>query len=74
MAEQAVLETTMYDDTDTDWLADELPARLAEAQAHQQSANQIRAEFYAEIVQAWYDKLQRLRDTRITRRITAAGW
>jgi len=74
MAEQAVMETTMYDDTDTDWLADELPARLAEAQAHQQSANQIRAEFYAEIVQAWYDKLQRLRDTRITRRITAAGW
>ncbi len=68
----------MYDDTNTeidmDWLAEELPARLAEAQAHQQSANQIRAEFYAEIVQAWYDKLQRLRDTRITRRITAAGW
>jgi hypothetical protein len=68
----------MYDDTNTetdmDWLADEMPARLAEAQAHQQSANQIRAEFYAEIVQAWYDKLQRLRDTRITRRFTAAGW
>ena len=74
MAEQAVLETTMYDDTDTDWLADELPARLAEAQAHQQSANQIRAEFYAEIVQAWYDKLQRLGDTRLTRWITAASW
>ncbi len=68
------METTMYDDTDTDWLADELPARLAQAQVHQQAANQIRAEFYAEIVQAWYDKLQRLRDTRITRRITAAGW
>ncbi len=66
----------MYDDiyTDTDWLAEELPARLAEAQAHQQSANQIRAEFYAEIVQAWYDKLHRRRDTRITRWITAAGW
>ena len=68
----------MFDDTNTeidmDWLAEELPARLAEAQAHQQSANQIRAEFYAEIVQAWYDKLQRLRDTRITRWITAAGW
>ena len=66
----------MYDDiyTDTDWLAEELPARLAEAQAHQQSANQIRAEFYAEIVQAWYDKLRRLCDTRITRWITAAGW
>ncbi len=70
------MEQTMYDDiyTDTDWLAEELPARLAEAQAHQQSANQIRAEFYAEIVQAWYDKLQRVRDTRLTRWITAAGW
>ncbi len=64
----------MYDDTDTDWLAEELPARLAEAQAHQQSANQIRAEFYAEIVQAWHDKLQRLGDKRITRWITAASW
>ncbi len=66
----------MYDDiyTDTDWLAEELPARLAEAQAHQQSANQIRADFNTEIVQAWYDKLQRLRDTRLTRWITAAGW
>ena len=68
----------MYDDTNTetdmDWLDDELPARLAEAQIHHQSANQIRAEFYAEIVQAWYDKLQRLGDTRITRWITAAGW
>ncbi len=74
MAEQAVMETTMYDDTDTDWLADELPARLAQAQVHQQAANQIRAEFYAEIVQAWYDKLQRLSDTRLTRWITAASW
>ena len=67
----------MYDDTNTetdmDWLADEMPARLAEAQAHQQSANQIRAEFYAEIVQAWHGKLQRLGDTRFTRWITAAG-
>ncbi len=63
----------MYDDTDTDWLADELPARLAQAQVHQQAANQIRAEFYAEIVQHWYDKLQRLVDMRITRWITAAG-
>ncbi len=74
MAEQAVMETTMYDDTDTDWLADELPARLAEAKIHQQSANQIRAEFYAEIVQNFYDKLQRLGDIKITRWITAAGW
>ena len=68
----------MYDNTNTeidmDWLAEELPGRLAEAQAHQQSANQIRAEFYAETVQAWYDKLQRLRDARLTRWITAAGW
>ncbi len=64
----------MYDDTDTDWLADELPARLAQAQVYQQSANQIRAAFYAEIVQAWYDKLQRLGDTRLTRWITAASW
>ena len=63
----------MYDDTDTDWLAEELPARLAEAQAHQQSANQIRAEFYAEIVHALHDKLQRLGDNRITRWVTAAG-
>ncbi len=63
----------MYDDTDTDWLADELPARLAQAQVHQQAANQIRAEFYAEIVQACYDKLQRLGDNRITRWVTAAG-
>ena len=63
----------MNDDTDTDWLADELPARLAEAQAHQHSANQIRAEFYAEIVQACYDNMRRLRNTRITRWITAAG-
>ncbi len=62
----------MYDDTD--WLADELPARLAQAQVHQQAANQIRAEFYAEIVQACYEKLQRLGGTRLTRRITAAGW
>jgi len=74
MAEQPVLETTMYDDTDTDWLADELPARLAQAQVHQQAANQIRAEFYAEVIQAWYDKLQRLGDTRLTRSITAASW
>ena len=64
----------MYDDTNTDWLADEMPARLAEAQRHQQTANQIRAEFYAEIVQAWHDKLQRLRDTRLTRWINAADW
>ncbi len=64
----------MFNDTDRDWLADELPARLAEAQAHQHSANQIRAEFYAEIVQHWYDKLQRLGDKRLTRWITAAGW
>ncbi len=63
----------MYDDTDLEWLADEMPARLAEAQAHQQSANQIRAEFYAEIVHALHDKLQRLGDTRITRWITATG-
>ncbi len=63
----------MYDDTDLEWLADEMPARLAEAQAHQQSANQIRAEFYAEIVHALYDKLRRLSDTRITRWITATG-
>ncbi len=67
------METTMRNDTDTDWLADELPARLAEAQVHQQSANQIRAEFYVEIVQAWHDKLQRLGDTRLTRWIGAAG-
>ena len=64
----------MYDDTDIDWLAEELPARLAEAQLHQLSANQIRAEFYAETVQYWYDKLQRLGDKRLTRWITAAGW
>ena len=64
----------MHDNSDTQWLADEMPARLAEAQAHQQSANQIRAEFCAEIVQVCHDKLQRLRDTRITRWITAAGW
>ena len=63
----------MYDDTDRDWLTDELPARLAEAQAHQQSANQIRAEFYADIAQHWHDKLQCLGDMRITRWITAAG-
>ena len=50
-----------------EWLADELPARLAEAQVHQQSVNQIRAQFYAETVQYWYDKLQRLGDKRITR-------
>ena len=62
----------MYDNTDTDWLADELPARLAQAQVHQQSANQIRAEFYAEIVHALHDKLQRLGDNRITRWVTAA--
>ncbi len=59
---------------DRDWLAEELPARLAEAQHHQQMANQIRAEFYAEIIQHWHDKLQRLSDIRITRWITAAGW
>ncbi len=68
----------MYDDTNTetdmDWLDDELPARLAEAQAHQQSANQIRAQFYADVIQHCYDKLQRLGDIRITRWITAAGW
>ena len=64
----------MYDDTDIDWLAEELPARLAEAQLHQQSANHIRAEFYVETVQYWYDKLQRLGDKRLTRWITAAGW
>ena len=63
----------MYDDTDLEWLADEMPARLAEAQVHQQSANQIRAEFYAEIVHALHDKLQRLGDNRITRWVTAAG-
>ncbi len=66
----------MYDDThtDIDWLADEMPARLAEAQAHQQSANQIRAEFYTEVIQHMYGKLQRLGDVRITRWINAAGW
>lgn len=64
----------MQHNTDTQWLADEMPARLAEAQAHQQSANQIRAEIYAEIVQDWHDKLQRLGDTRLSRWITAAGW
>jgi hypothetical protein len=64
----------MHDDTDTDWLAEELPARLAEAQRHQQSANQIRAEFYTEIVQSWRDKLQRLSDARIARWINAAVW
>ncbi len=64
----------MIDDRDTDWLTDELPARLAAAQAHQQSANQIRAEFYAEIVQSWRDKLQRLSDARIARWINAAVW
>ena len=64
----------MYDDSDIDWLADELPARLAQAQVHQQSANQIRAEFYAETVKAWHDKLQRLGDKRLTRWITAASW
>ena len=69
------MEQTMYDDiyTDTDWLAEELPARLAEAQAHQQSANQIRAEFYAAVIQHCYDKLQRLGDLRIARWINAAG-
>jgi len=74
MADQATKEKTMRNDTNTDWLAEELPARLAEAQAHQQSANQIRAEFYAEIAQAWHDKLQSLGNTRLTRWITAAGW
>ena len=64
----------MHNDRNTDWLTEELPARLAEAQAHQQSANQIRAEFYAEIIQHWHDKLQRMRDTRMRRWISAAGW
>ena len=68
------METTMRNDTDTDWLADELPARLAEAKIHQQSANQIRAEFYAEIVQNFYDKLQRLGDIRISGWINALDW
>ena len=66
------METTMHNDRE--WLAEELPARLAEAQAHQQSANQIRAEFYVEIIQAWHDKLQRLGDIKLTRWISAAGW
>ena len=63
----------MRNDTNTDWLADEMPARLAVAQIHQQSANQIRAEFYAEIIQYWHDKLQRLGETRLTRLINAIG-
>ncbi|MDH3738036.1 MAG: hypothetical protein OER92_02500 [Alphaproteobacteria bacterium] len=64
----------MYDDAHLYWLANELPARLAEAQVHQQSANQIRAEFFTEIVQACFGKLQQLRDSRLSRWISVAGW
>ena len=63
----------MYNETDLDWLAEEIPARLAEAEGHLQSANRIRAQFYLETVRNWYDKLQRLGDIK-TRWINVAGW
>ena len=47
------METTMHDNTNTQWLADEMPARLAEAQAHQQSANQIQGQVGVAELIAW---------------------
>ena len=73
MAEHALMEKTMHTDRDLDRLAEDRNARLAEAANHRQNANQIRAEFYVEIVQHWHDKLQRLGDVKLTRWINAAG-